>query len=570
MLNRRKFVNIFVTRLFGVASVGYNESDRSIVFGDDSIFGSAKLNYSEANYNNMKKFFKIAFDRDSARFYNKTKKGQDLQEREEFSNDMLIDNTCYYLEEYFNISIPKILNESEKKMLSNLLGRAIVGYIVPLIFSDLDLSKDKKMIDDDDLSSAFARVKTELFCFFFCQKMHYARSTEFSLLDGDPVFTAVNIYPEIQKVDFVERLYSDIPAKFVEKIFDSDYIQDECNYATCIDTSCLQIFSPFRKIPVLEIRCNETSKVEKSKSETPYEKFKDNFTEVYRLGDDRFISPLSEKIPDFKIPDSVVLEIAKITVSKTMVPKYVYFVTKIDKSLDDDIGILLNKANDVVKDKYRQHGQNYFKEITGNFFDLIESLLSSEFSKLLLTERADDFTTSLSKKVKGYKDLYKILNGICSERNIKAVWNYCSSENYYLNGSQITKLVICGVEELIIRICNLFRELFGRPIDMVSMELGESEMMKMFKVSYNQLEIEECKSKVESLFNKYTLEKLSEKRENVSFKYTANTGLKYFLKITGDIPFLVGKGEMNIYDVIKSTLEEYLDEIHRLSIKQTE
>lgn len=86
-------------------------------------------------------------------------------------------------------------------LLAGRLCNTIIERILPVIFSNIDVTKNRLKIETDDISLEF-------------NKAIKAVKTHFD--------------------DFFEWLYSDIKVSDVEKLFDSDFDKGECNYGVLV------------------------------------------------------------------------------------------------------------------------------------------------------------------------------------------------------------------------------------------------------------------------------------------------------------------------------------------------
>ena len=129
-------------------------------------------------------------------------------------------------------------------LLARRLCNTIIERILPVIFSNIDVTKNRLKIETDDISLEFNKaVKTV--------------KTDF---DFD---------------DFFESLYADIKVSDVEKLFDSDFDKGECNYGVLVCSVFHNIFVRFNYVTSIHY-CNLGKE---DCTETP-ESATDSFTEL--------------------------------------------------------------------------------------------------------------------------------------------------------------------------------------------------------------------------------------------------------------------------------------------------
>ena len=188
-----------------------NFTQNTIIINDDGI---KKTLFTPNSINNFGLLIKVTFTCADVMFVD-SKKGKSFN----LTKDKVLENTIAYFRD-LGIFIPEIANKTEKDLLKRRIYNALYEQILPAIFSSIDNVKEKIDIENDDISTEFNKAVNDI-------KSKFCSG------------------------DFFEQLYVDIKSSDVEKLYDSEYSEDECNFGVLVYTNHERIFKRLDIIPTI-------------------------------------------------------------------------------------------------------------------------------------------------------------------------------------------------------------------------------------------------------------------------------------------------------------------------------
>lgn len=516
--------------IYGNRNVNYDR--KTVIINDDRI---KKTFYSPTSIANVRYLIELTFTCDDVKFEDK-KRGKNFN----LTKDKIIHNTIAYFKS-FGIDIPEVVNKTEIQLLARRLCNTIIERILPSIFSNIDVTKNRLKIETDDISLEFNKaVKTV--------------KTDF---DFD---------------DFFEWLYADIKVSDVEKLFDSDFDKGECNYGVLVCSVLHNIF--VRSNYVTSIHYCNLGKEDCTK--TP-ESATDSFTELVSrfvnqvaFNNKNFISPYyystnkesiergtNNKPGEYRIRFNACLP------SPHFVPQYFYFMTNLDEKTieeaypDCKTSDMLNqklteKAIEQFREEYTDEIIQYYK----NLFAFIEKMCSN----FLLV----DIEKILSCNVKSMTDFKETLSPLCDKNDIDRVWQFCEENG--LNVQQSIRYIYCGIEEAMYGFLFQILDSFMRGADMIGTQnyilFSKPRLVSDIEKNLSISEIKKYTGNLRRILKSKDIDKLSEIRSKYSgFKWNTNKGFNLTYRNDSDSCPYFNKDE-NIYHFFKTTIISCCDRLN--------
>ena len=542
---------------------GVNLKEQKIRINDD---GMTRDPFTPTQTTKFYRLIDVTFNCDDVVFENKKN-----QNNCELNKDRVIDNTTEYFRS-LGIAIPDVVNKTERRLLGKRMGAALIKHLLPAIFGNYDTSKDKFAIELEDISVEFNEAVEQI-------------KTEFST------------------GDFYEQLYIDIKESDIEKIYDNDFRENECEYAVLVCTSCHSPFERYKFIPSIYYYCMEDDKEQYTE---PIEDIDDTLTALTSmlvrhtvLELENFVSPYYYKIKYAQnLPHKFMFENTINKTSKSIhefkldfnidipsadfIPRYFYFMTKIDndifkknfpgcKSPEMRRQVLIEKAKEHIRGQYADEIKQYYQQTLSNIEDICGKFLAIDSEKLLNQEISD------------INDFKKALSSLCNESDIDEVWHFC--EEMGLFAQKTSKYIYSGIEEAM-------QNFFFKLSDSLSQEVEEKKETSMSTKngsdSYTTyqlgkqkllLSMEEYVSKSElrkhtqylaGLLKRYNIDELCKTRDDCdTYRWNPNAGERLYYRndidVWGkDFIFLDIDGNrididtrQNIYYSLKQILENY-------------
>ena len=494
--------------LLGIYGYRYvNFENQKVIINDDRI---RKTLYSPTSINNVRRLLEVTFKGTAVKFIDK-KNGKNF----ELNREKVIDNTTEYFRS-FGIDIPNVVNETEKKLLGKKLCNALIEYLLPAVFSDIDTEKEKIATEQEDISSKFNKA-------------------------------VERIQSKFSSGDFFEQLYVDIKSSDVEKIYDSDYSDDECNYGIRVWTYAQVVFKKLRIVPsVYYFACNkdsEQSEVSKLNSD-PFdvlikepEYSNDSFEELTSglvategLDNINFVSPYyynenhENRIDKIKNePKEYRLCLNVKIPNSNFIPRYFYFLTKLNEDVVREKypnckssamlnNELMEKAIDKISTDYKDKITQYYKETLANIENIYRNFLSIDIESIL------------SSKIQNVSDFKKALSSLCNENDIDEMWKICQEQ--HLSAEQTSRYIYCGIEEAIRNFSFLISDLSYSWVNCENRTESKSEITAAIEDYISKSDIKWHINTLTKLLRTHNIEGMSVLRKTRNFKWNPNAGIK--------------------------------------------
>lgn len=389
-----------------------NFTQNTIIINDDGI---KKTLFTPNSINNFGLLIKVTFTCADVMFVD-SKKGKSFN----LTKDKVLENTIAYFRD-LGIFIPEIANKTEKDLLKRRIYNALHEQILPAIFSSIDNEKEKIDIENDDISTEFNKAVNDI-------KSKFCSG------------------------DFFEQLYVDIKSSDVEKLYDSEYSENECNYGVIVCSAYEDIFKTFRPVPTIYYY-NEHQDESIEQENNSSKDLTSSLVNVLDIKTKNFVSPYyytpnkeiaanetRSNVKEYKIRFNVQNPI------KNFIPRYFYFITK----LDDDIikesfsdckspvmlkRKLLDKAIEQIRITYTNEIIQYYQKMFANIEDICRSFLAINSEPILSQEISD---------IECFK---KVLKSLCNEKDIGEVLTFCKENQ--LSVQQTYRYIFCGIEDAI-------------------------------------------------------------------------------------------------------------------------
>lgn len=504
-ISRGKALNNLMKEIYGNLNVNFKE--RNVIINDDGI---RKTLFSPTSINNVRRLLEVTFKGTAVKFKDK-KKGKNF----DLDREKVIDNTTEYFRS-FGIDIPNVVNKTERKLLGKKLCNALIEYLLPAVFSDIDTEKEKIDTEKDDISSKFDKA-------------------------------IQNIRNKFASSDFFEALYVDIKSSDVEKIYDSDYSKDECNYGIRVWTYAQVVFKELKIIPlVYYLACNndsEQSEVSNLYSNTfdglqkETEYSNDSFEELISglaakevLDNINFVSPYyynenhENRIDKIKNdPKEYRLRLNVKIPNSSFIPRYFYFLTKLNEDVVREKypnckssamlnNELMEKAIDKISTDYKDKITQYYKETLANIENIYRNFLSIDIESIL------------SSKIQNVSDFKKALSSLCNENDIDEMWKICQEQ--HLSAEQTSRYIYCGIEEAIRDFSFLISDLSYSWVNCENRTESKSEITAAIEDYISKSDIKGHINTLTKLLRTHNIEGMSVLRKTRNFKWNPNAGIK--------------------------------------------
>lgn len=539
-ISRGEALDKMLLGIYGYRNVNFE--NQKVIINDDRI---RKTLYSPTSLNNVKHLLEITFQNKDVIFEDKK-----CAKSFNLTIDKVIDNTVDYFRG-MGIFIPEVMNSTERYLLGRRMCYTILENILPAVFSNINTRKEKIDIDNDDISSEFNKAVEHI-------KSKYSHG------------------------DFWEQLYVDIKASDVEKIYDSDYSKDECNYGIRVWTNAQNTFKELRIVPsVYYFACNndsEQSEVSKLYSD-PFdilikepEYSNDSFAELISglaakevLDNINFVSPYyyNEKHEDRidktkNEPMEYKLRLNVKIPNSSFFPRYFYFMTKLNEDIvnkkypDCKSSDMLNtkiseKAIEKINTDYRDNITQYYKDTLANIENICRNFLSIDIESIL------------SSKIQNVSDFKKALSSLCNENDIDEIWKICQKQ--HLSAEQTSRYIYCGIEEAIRDFSFLIFDLSIRWGNNTKGTVSKPDIIVAIEDYISKANIKGHISTLTELLRNSNIEEMSILRKNMNFKWNPNAGIKMSYRNDSDTLPIHDKSE-DVYSCMKNTISNYCNALN--------
>lgn len=543
-ISRGKALDKMLLGIYGNRNVNFE--NQKVIINDDRI---RKTLYSPTSQKNVKHLLEITFQNKDTIFEDK-KNGKSFA----LDNDIVIDNTINYFRE-LGAYIPDVVNKTERYLLGKQICYAILEHILPVIFSSINTEKGKIDIENDDISREFNKA-------------------------------VERIQSKFSSGDFFEQLYVDIKSSDVEKIYDSDYSKDECNYGIRVWTNAQDTFKELQIVPlVYYFACNsdsEQSEVPKQYGdlfdglikETEYrndsfEELTSDFVAKDVLDHRTFVSPYyyNEKHEDRidktkNEPMEYKLRLNVKIPNSSFFPRYFYFMTKLNEDIvnkkypDCKSSDMLNtkiseKAIEKINTDYRDNITQYYKDTLANIENICRNFLSIDIESIL------------SSKIQNVSDFKKALSSLCNENDIDEIWKICQKQ--HLSAEQTSRYIYCGIEEAIRDFSFLIFDLSIRWGNNTKGTVSKPDIIVAIEDYISKANIKGHISTLTELLRNSNIEEMSILRKNMNFKWNPNAGIKMSYRNDSDTLPIHDKSE-DVYSCMKNTISNYCNALNGESI----
>ena len=433
----------------------------------------------------------------------------------DLNREKVIDNTTEYFKS-FGIGIPNVVNKTEKKLLGKKLCNALIEYLLPAVFSDIDTEKEKIDTEKEHISSKFDKA-------------------------------IQNIRNKFASSDFFEALYVDIKSSDVEKIYDSDYSKYECNYGIRVWTYAQVVFKKLRIVPsVYYFACNndsEQSEVSKLYSD-PFDVLikepkysNDSFEELISdlaateiLDNLNFVSPyyynenhenridkIKNEHKEYRLRLNVKIP------NSDFIPRYFYFMTKLNEDVVREKypnckssamlnSKLMEKAVEKISADYSDNITQYYKETLANIENICRKFLQIDIESIL------------SYKIQNASDFKKALSSLCNENDIDEMWKICQEQ--HLSAEQTSRYIYCGIEDAIRDFSFLISDLSLSWVDFEKGTESKSNIISAIEEYISKSNIKAHINTLTELFINSNIEGMSILRKTSNYKWNPIAGIK--------------------------------------------
>ena len=517
-ISRGKALDNLMKEIYGNLNVNFK--DRNVIINDDGI---RKTLYSPTSINNVRRLLEVTF------------KNTDV---------------IYYFSK-LGIDIPEVVNSTERALLGIRMCNAILEHILPAIFSNINTEKGKIDIENDDISPEFNKA-------------------------------VERIQSKFSSGDFWEQLYIDIKASDVEKIYDSEYSDDECNYGIRVWTNAQDTFKKLKIVPlVYYFACNsdsEQSEVPKQYGdlfdglikETEYRN--DSFEELISdlaateiLDNLNFVSPYyynenhENRIDKTKNEHKEYRLRLNVKIPNSdFIPRYFYFMTKLNEDIVREKyphckssamlnSKLMEKAIEKINTDYRDNITQYYKDTLANIENICRKFLSIDIESIL------------SYKIQNVSDLKKALSSLCNENDIDEIWKICQKQ--HLSAEQTSRYIYCGIEEAIRDFSFLIFDLSIRWGNNTKGTVSKPDIIVAIEDYISKANIKGHISTLTELLRNSNIEGRSILRKNSNFKWNPNAGIKMSYRNDSDTLPIHDKSE-DVYSCLKKTISNYCNALN--------
>ncbi|MGN0574968.1 MAG: hypothetical protein ACI4J2_02965 [Ruminococcus sp.] len=500
-----------------------NFENQKVIINDDRI---RKTLYSPTSTTNFRHLLEVTFN-DTGVIFEDKKKGKNFA----LDKERVIDNSVEYFKE-LGIYIPVVLNMKERYLLGKRMCCAILEHILPVIFSNINTEKGKRGIEKDNISPEFNKAVD-------CIKSQFSSG------------------------DFFEQLYVNIKSSDVEKLYDSDYNEKECNFGVLVCSTFEHIFDYFNFLPTISYyACNDNKQptAAPNKENNRFTELTSKFISSMVLDNQNFVSPYyyiekpnnvtEHKSMEYTISFNVDFP------NSSFIPRYFYFMTKIDdRTIDEkysscDSAFLLNKK--LIEKAIRQIRLKYMETIT-EYYQQIFANIEILCSKFL----AIDVERLLSQNIYSIVDFKKALNTLCNEDDIDKVWGLCKENR--LSEQQAIRYIYCGIETVIQDFLNKISD---------SLILNEDKAFFLHAVEdyVPKSSIAKHTNALSTLLKKSKIDELSNFRVKYNnFNWNPNVGLKMYYRNDANTLPIHDKSE-DVYRCLKSTITYYCNALNNIEL----
>lgn len=405
-ISRSEALDEMLLGIYGNRNVNFE--NQKVIINDDRI---RKTLYSPTSATNLRKLFEVTFKNPDVIFEDK-KKGKNFT----LNKEMVITNTVNYFSK-LGIDIPEVVNSTERTLLGMRMCDAILEHILPAIFNNTNTEKGKFDIENADISLEINKA---------------IESIQSKFCSGD----------------FFEQLYVDIKSSDVEKLYDSDYSIDECNYGLCVCSYLHSVFYVFKPVPSIYYYAHRDKLVlDKDlrnlkdlcddyfnapiQSANSFERLTERFINKAALENKNFINPYYYNINQINYIDKTMhwdrvcqLSFNSNIPNHSFIPRHFYFMTKLNETIikekypecKSSIALdftLKDKAIEQINTEYAEKIAKYYVDSLANIKNVCSKFL------------AIDIETILSQKITDCTGFKKTLSLLCNEKEIDTVWAFC-------------------------------------------------------------------------------------------------------------------------------------------------
>ncbi|HRU97949.1 MAG TPA: hypothetical protein P5092_11045 [Ruminococcus sp.] len=549
-ISRGEALDKMLLGIYGNRNVNFE--NQKVIINDDRI---RKTLYSPTSQDNVKHLLEITF-------YNKDVIFEDKKGAKSFNRtiDKVIDNTVEYFR-WLGIFIPEVMNSTERHLLGRRMCFAILEKLLPAIFSNINTEKKSIAIENDDISPEFNKAVERI-------KSKYSPG------------------------DFWEQLYIDIKASDVEKIYDSDYSKDECNYGICVRTYADVVFKELKVVPlVYYFACNNDSEQSEASnlysdpfdglqkemeySNDSFEKLTSGLAAKEILDNINFVSPYyynknhenridktNNEHKEYRLRLNVKIP------NSDFIPRYFYFMTKLNEDVVREKypnckssamlnNKLMEKAIDKIRTDYRDKITQYYKETLANIENICRNFLSIDIESIL------------SSKKQNVSDFKKALSSLCNENDIDEMWKICQEQ--HLSAEQTSRYIYCGIEKAIRDFSSLILDLSFSWQDCEKGTVSKPDIIVAIEDYISKSDINGHISTLTKLLRNPNIEVMSKLRKFKNFKWNPNAGIKMNYRNDSNPVYFTEKyikvhhiKEKDIYCCLKDRINLYCDNLKKL------
>lgn len=515
-INRLEALDDMLLGIYGNRNVNYES--KKVIINDDGI---KQTLYSPTSIDNTRRLIEVTFNSNDVTF-NDYKKGKNFA----LDKEKVIDNTLEYFRA-LGINIPVVLNTKERYLLGKRMCDVLLEYMLPAIFSNINTEKEKIDIGNDDISSEFNKA-----------------------VDG--------IKSKFCSGDFFEQLYVDIKSSDVEKIFDSEYSENECNFGVLVCSAFEQIFDRFNFVPTISYYSGDNEQPTESpkKADNQFAELTSKLVSSMNLDNKNFVSPYyyienSNNVTGNKAMKYTIGFNVNVP-NPSFIPRYFYFMTKIDDRIIDERysycesaamlnQILIEKAIRQMRLKYTDTITEYYQQSLAN----IESLC-----KKFLTIDVENILSQNIHSIEGFK---KALKSLCNKDDIDEVWSICKENG--LADHQASRYIYCGIETTIQDFLFMISD---------SMIMNEDKPLFLHAIEdyIPKSSIAKHTNMLSTLLKKSKIDELSKLRGKYNnFNWNPNVGSKMYYRNDANTLPMHDKSE-DVYSCLKNTISCYCNALN--------
>ncbi|SFY07035.1 hypothetical protein [Ruminococcus sp. XPD3002] len=491
--------------------------------------------YSLKSMSKFRMIFNVTFNCENVNFEDKDK-GMTFN----LSKKEIMNNTIKYFRG-LGVYIPEVVNLTERYLLGKRMCKAILEHILPAIYCNTENDDGKSATDYDDISIEYNKA---IDC----------------------------IRNDFNTEDFFEKLYVDIKASEIEKIYDSDYSKNECDYGLCVCSWLPSMFYVFKSVPSIYyyayveklVLYKDLSNLNglfddcfnySEQLQYSFEELTARFINKNALEYKNFVSPYYyntkqeyciNKTVNFAKEYRLHLNV-KIP-NLNFIPRYFYFMTKLNDTIIDEkypectspIDLertLREKAIEQMRIKCTEEIALYYMETLANIEDVCRKFLTIDI-KTILSQKISDCT--------GFK---KALSSLCNENEISTVWEFCIDNK--LDTQKTSRYIYCGIEDSIRDYICIITSLIKDGCE------NKSSIFHEIEGFISKTAILKHTSTLSNLLTEFNIDSLIKLRDKYkSFTWSTNKGFNLDYYIEGHEQS-VDKGEQNIYKFMQTSITDY-------------